>query len=537
MKNTVLSLLMMMLVVVDCSIAREPAAGSQTHFLRTCSSECKAPYSCLCGVCSLVCDDDTSCAEHASNAGCLDPSAANSCDDAPRMCDVECRKDSECGALGSGFSCDQGRCRGTPLKSSPAPSNPRVAMVDAGTSPPAPAPCREVAIDKLDLLFMIDNSNSMADEQAALENQFPKLITALTTGKSSDGAQSFPAIQDLHVGVVSSDMGIAGVNFGANVPCQPDGGDDGRLQHVARRAGCAESYPAFLSYSAAQGGDPTQFADDLGCIAALGTNGCGFEQQLEAPLKALWPSVYRDAQGQVVTPNPISFLAMTQEGTLGHGDVPTERGGNAGFLRSDAKQGLSLLVIVVVTDEEDCSSRLTEHLKPKEQYPQDSPYFQQDLNLRCFYNKDLLFDVTNRYLTGFQLLRPGHEELVMFALIAGVPADLVSSDVLSLTDFSVAADRDQLYDKILNDPRMQEVVDPSTMPGNGMGNLIPSCVRTSGAGNIQQAYPPRRMVELAKGFGENGIVQSICQDDFGPSIDAIVNRIANRLAKTTVCAP
>jgi len=417
-----------------------------------------------------------------------------------------------------------------------APADGGLSSPDPGVSSNTDVPCgatKALALDKLDLLFMVDNSNSMAQEQEALKAQFPKLINVLTSGQRFPGDPNpFPAASDLHVGVVSSDMGIPGVNFGANVGCLPDGGDDGRLQHAPHDPSCSANYPAFLSYNS--GTDPTGFANDFQCIATLGTNGCGFEQQLEAPLKALWPSVFKDGNGNVVTPNPITFLATTSQGTLGRGDVPAAQGGNAGFLRNDPSSGLSLIAIVVVTDEEDCSSRTTEHLKPTAQ-EMGTPYFAQDLNLRCHYNPSLLFDVANRYLKGFRLLRQGNENLVVFAAITGVPERLVTRDVLAATDFSDSASRDKFYDNILNDPAMQETIDPTTNPGSGSGNLVPSCVRTDKAGNTATAYPPRRIVQLAKLFGENGIVQSICQDDFGPAMDAIINVMAKRFQNPSSC--
>src|ERR1700755_240137 len=70
---------------------------------------------------------------------------------------------------------------------------------------------RKVAVnnvDKVDLLFMVDNSNSMAGEQESLKVQFPKLITVLTSGERMPGDPNpFPPAKDLHLGVVSSDMG------------------------------------------------------------------------------------------------------------------------------------------------------------------------------------------------------------------------------------------------------------------------------------------------------------------------------------------
>ena len=69
-------------------------------------------------------------------------------------------------------------------------------------------------IDKVDLLFMVDDSSSMADEQTALAKQFPRLIEALTTGdRDLDGKLDFRPAKDLHLGVVSSNMGVAGANL------------------------------------------------------------------------------------------------------------------------------------------------------------------------------------------------------------------------------------------------------------------------------------------------------------------------------------
>jgi hypothetical protein len=43
------------------------------------------------------------------------------------------------------------------------------------------------------------------------------------------------------------------------------------------------------------------------------------------------------------------------------------------------------------------------------------------------------------------------------------------------------------------------------------------------------------MVQVAKGIGANAVVQSICQDDFGPAMDAIIDVIAKQLG--AVCLP
>jgi hypothetical protein len=380
----------------------------------------------------------------------------------------------------------------------------------------------EGPIDKLDLLLVIDNTNSMLEEQAALQAAIPKLVQALTSGLRANGeATGFPAISDVHVGVVSTDMGIAGFELGA---CHADGGDDGRLQHTPHGANCAAGYPAFLSYA---GSDDygQSLANDVECVANLGTGGCGFEQSLEAPLKALTPSQNAAGDG----PNAIRFLAADGGDQFGHGDVPSSQGGNQGFLRNDPASGRSLIAVVVVTDEDDCSARSSDFLAAAHDLPNDSPYRGEDINLRCHDNPTLLFDVQNRYLAGLRALRPGDEQRVVFAAIVGVPAELVAPAAISGVDFVDAQARDAFYAGILNDPRMQETVDPTTNPGSGDGNLTPSCRTLEANGVVGSALPPRRIVSLAQAFGEQGLVQSLCQADFTPAIDAIVNLIGRQV--------
>jgi hypothetical protein len=394
------------------------------------------------------------------------------------------------------------------------------------------------SIEKIDLLFVVDNSRSMAGEQASLRREFPRVINVLTTGERFPGdPDAFPPIKNLHVGVVSTDMGIPGVNFNN---CSADGGDDGKLLNAPHGDQCLELYPSFLTHvqSVEQGvmSDVSAFANDVGCIATLGTEGCGFEQQLEAPLKALMPRVQTDQAGNVLA-DQIRFRATAEDRTWGRGDVPLVQGGNLGFLRNDPNEGLSLIAVVVVTDEEDCSVNNTEHLTPDNQLPADSPYRGEDINLRCFKHKQFLYDVEQRYYHGLRRLRPGNEDLVVFAAIAGVPPDLVAPDVLAQVDFKDPAQSNAFYDRILGDSRMQEVVDPSSL-GSGNGELTPSCVRAAvGEAEDTVAFPPRRIVELAKLFGQNGIVQSICQDDFGPAMTAIVNMIASRIVKSCLPRP
>jgi hypothetical protein len=380
-------------------------------------------------------------------------------------------------------------------------------------------------LQKVDLLFVVDNSASMREEQISLSEQFPRLIDALTKGDGDgDGTSDFASARDQHLGVVSTDMGLVGVS---DIDRCEGLGDDGIMLNTPspEATGCQASYPRFLSYLV-DVNDPSTAASDFACIARLGTEGCGFEQQLEAGLKALWPSVDIDpATGQPIEPNRIRFLGEVNGfGQLGHGDQE-----NVGFLRNDPAIGLSAIAIVVVTDEEDCSSADTKHFVPSTFLPASDPLVQQPLNLRCFYNPQNLYPV-QRYINGLKALRPGNEQLVLFSAIAGVPLDLVSASALGAVDFRDDAAREALYTRILDDPRMQER--PAEAADPAAANLVPSCETPRGS-----AYPPRRIVEVARGFGENGSVHSICQEDFRPAIEHIAAAIGAQLGAQCLPRP
>jgi hypothetical protein len=132
---------------------------------------------------------------------------------------------------------------------------------------------------------------------------------------------------DLHIGVVTSDYGAGKTGSGGG-QCSPSpGGQRGELQAIGEfaPAGChAPMGASFIQYVFAANGDgpnnlpPGQGLDQtFSCMASVGARGCGYEHQLE--------SVY---------------ASLTQ---------PLSE--NAGFLRDDA-----LLVIVFVTNEDDCSA-------------------------------------------------------------------------------------------------------------------------------------------------------------------------------------
>ena len=173
-------------------------------------------------------------------------------------------------------------------------------MADAPTEP----------ISALDVLFVVDNSGAMAEEQAALAAGASRFIDALdeTVGHRLD----------LHIGVTSTNVGTGPSGGGGN-SCAGDG-DDGRL--LVRDACPALDRPYLIDLADPEDPDGPrtinypegQLAETLACMTSLGTDGCGFEQQLEAMRRALDRS-------------------------------------NGEFLRRQA-----MLLVVLVTDEDDCSA-------------------------------------------------------------------------------------------------------------------------------------------------------------------------------------
>ena len=337
-------------------------------------------------------------------------------------------------------------------------------------TPPGAAPT--LAPNELDLLLVVDNGTSMISEQRRLVDALPGLVSALAEGKLGD--ETFESFTDIHVGVISTDMGTGGVT----VPgcASPDFGDDGLLSLEGNDAveGCmADGYPGVLAFmSASTTPSPVEvagFAADVACVSDLGGDGCGFPSTLEATLKAL---------------SPVS-RADFHDGTGGHAD-----GENAGFLRDDA-----MLLVIVVSNEDDCSAR-----DPQLYDPGSETYAGTPLNRRCGVLTDALQPIS-RYVEGLVSLKD--PRALVFATVAGIPADLAGADTVT----------------VLADERMDAIADPAddTRPR-------PSC-NLPGVG---EAEPPRRLVSTAAGLGERGAhteLQSLCQEDYSVALDAIAARV------------
>jgi hypothetical protein len=174
----------------------------------------------------------------------------------------------------------------------------------------------------VDILFVIDDSPSMADKQKNLATNFPRFIDVLSTIQGG--------LPNVHIAVVTSDLGSKGAEDttpGPGIGSIGSGGCSG-----LGKAGNMQLFGAAVS-----GGpyisdilqpdnvtrvrnytyvDKTSLPTVFSQMAKAGAGGCGFEQHLEAMKQAL------------STSNVV----------------------NQGFLRENA-----YLAIIIIADEDDCS--------------------------------------------------------------------------------------------------------------------------------------------------------------------------------------
>lgn len=329
------------------------------------------------------------------------------------------------------------------------PPDDAVPTEDTPTAPP-----RAV----IDVLFVVDNSASMAQEQDVLSRALPDFLRSLYELAEARGAEA-----DVHVGVTSTDAGTAG--YAVSTCREPDGGDRGCLLHEPSPlfAGCDPTYPPFLSRSSAEGETyPIEaLADDFACLAVLGTEGCGFEQQFAAARRAL-------------------------------GEDAAPGGCNEGFLRPG-----SAVAVIHVSDEDDCSVA-ADH---PEMFDPDRTDLGH-LNVRCALHRDLATSVSDEVAALRALEAAGH--VVVVGAIVGVP-----TDEPACTGFG------NELEGCLETDAMAERIDPA-LPSD----LVPSCNTAMGL-----AFPPRRFVELAQAFGDRAYVASICVPDYKDPLVRLAGRL------------
>ncbi len=395
---------------------------------------------------------------------------------------------------------------------------------DTGTEP---------ANKKVDILFVIDNSHSMAEEQANLIRGAANLIDTLEAVEA-----------DFHIAVTTTDngnpwCGTTGPEAGHFVyeSCLDRIGDftspNGSIvaDEIACQNHCqltnaqlgitGESLP-WLEAHAGESNLPSgvSVTEAFQCLIPQGINGCGFESQLESMLKAL--------------------DRVTDEGS-----------DHFGFIREDA-----VLAVVLVTDELDCSSNsewstIFETSGNQVFWPPEATGPNSGIcwnaGTACAPSSTGGYDcVPADYDVDGKLLNPDapltQDNAVLFPVSRYVNALQTIQDekaalhperqVIVATINGVASDGVAYYADS-PDPEFTSVygIGPgcsTTMPGHhpcstdaDCTEIDPvSCDAESGYCLIeQQAVPPVRMVPVAEHFGDNQF--SACEADFAPALEAI----------------
>jgi len=335
----------------------------------------------------------------------------------------------------------------------------------------------------IDILFVIDNSKSMLDEQINLANNFPRLIDALRNPKLGPDGSGRPCVEgntsgckipNVHIGVVTTDMGI---RLPGHSGCTQNG-DAARLQSQPRGACVGPSDP-YISYidGVTNVNDPStkdgveQVKQAFSCIAQLGIEGCGFEHPLEAARRALDANV------------------------------------NPGFQRKDA-----FLAVVFITDEDDCSAQNPQMFNQSVPDPFGFRCF--EYGIRCNINdskpgprkgcrplddpdstKHWLFPVTD-YVAHFKGLKP--------------PGRVILSAIAGDTDSVVVGSDPQ-------GPFLQW----TSCQGKGHG----------------KAAPAIRLRSVVDAFSKQGYFSTICIDNFGPALKQLGELIITSLGGQCLSAP
>lgn len=263
------------------------------------------------------------------------------------------------------------------------------ASADAG-APPQTRPFAE----KVDLLFAVDNSASMADKQAILSRAVPRLVdrlvnpvcrtldgrgTSIGSSKGGDCTHlpnwnasilpEFAAVKDLHVGIVTSALGSRGGYFACKTrapevaPSQrhvddrghlvyrtkgPSANGDGPPDTTAAANGGFLAYfaqPNTASLDAAPIREPSELVSRFTqMLTGVQEYGCGFEAQLESVYRFLFQPDPYGAVTAVADANGAESVSL--DGV--DAELLSQR---RKFLRPD-----SLVAVVMVTDENDSTA-------------------------------------------------------------------------------------------------------------------------------------------------------------------------------------
>ena len=422
------------------------------------------------------------------------------------------------------------------------------ACADHRLAVPAAAPSvvdvrsfRQDVNHKLDVIFMIDDSSSMAPLQTKLADQLPTFMDKLVDPSTGQ-------LPDLHVGVISSSQG-AGAWSDVN-SCEPGypGDDGGKFQQGPGGIGsgaCPDLHAGerYLKTGDGTANNPPNFDGDIRplfkCMALLGQTGCGFESQFKSTLRALQKA----------------DMSADQDAD------------NGGFLRKDA-----ILAVVMVTNEDDCSvADNSLLLTPAVNSAADAsglgalwsyrcnefghlcdgnpPPHGYDFNSMSFNLPDGTMSSPNASGTGGVVLHNcvsaednGKTESIIVpeGKDQGKPDPTMGHlwptvDLFTQYVKSLKTNEDDILVAAITGPvesmgATYRVVPYQNANGETDPNIDHSCVfPTTAGGPPEYGDPAVRIAQWVANFGNNGALYPICADTFAKAMNGIADKIHQKL--------
>lgn len=170
------------LAAFSCEHQTDDPSGGETHFLVRCqpgTNSCGSVLSCVCGVCTLPCNERATC-ESLPAAACVASTGSDACGNAqaPGHCDVACLIDADCAALSRVHRCELGVCRAD----SP-PSPPASAGAAGDTSTSDAGACIRGSVSANQVLVIGDSFFGATHQITAYLEDFARSAGALSIGE------------------------------------------------------------------------------------------------------------------------------------------------------------------------------------------------------------------------------------------------------------------------------------------------------------------------------------------------------------------
>ena len=342
---------------------------------------------------------------------------------------------------------------------------------------PSPVPDKSIPVDNnrdIDILFVIDDSGSMGEEQDSLNANFQNFINVL---QNIEGG-----LPNVHIGANHDQRGRGCRRLAVRRPPATTASSRHRATSPATSSSTPKTAPV-ANYSSGS------LAAAFTSIASLGTGGCGFEAPLES-------------------------MRLALNGT---------NGANAGFIRENA-----FLAVIFITDEDDCSVENRDGFfanpmaGPNDPLGPFSSFRCFEFGIQC--NPDsprtngakeeciprpdspYLYDV-QEYIDFLKEVKD--ENLIIVAGISG-PAEVSAAGSGFRTNVRP---------------------NPDPGPQNGNPDLAPSCIETG----LGEADPAIRLNQFITSFRTNTLT-TICDNDLSAALVAIADLLAERLG-TPCLAP